>query len=385
MHMEQLVEQRQQSFMRAFYIPPTSNAPHDDVDETDAPHGSSIHTRIENARFMTHRIVNEVTEKVTERAKSRITDTTDISQRMSDTASRTGQFTAIDANKRPLLIDIIMANMSVSRTTAETIRGMYKILRMLVGIIALIVAAVVIVSAVYAPFARTIGMAQRLANIPYRVSMYETAIDVSQRTGNGVVDAAPLWDGLEFGVDVSVHNGTIDWERAIESGVDFAILRCGYGDAYGGDADAQFARNVEELNRLGLPYGVYLYSYALNTEQSANEAAHCIELMEQAGAEPTLPVYYDLEDPSQAGCDYAAMAQVFCSAIEEAGYFPGVYASTSVWKNRMTDPCFDKWDKWVAQYNDTCTYGGSYSLWQYASTESVAGIGGDVDGNVVVR
>lgn len=295
----------------------------------------------------------------------------------------------VTVKKRIKLSDRIADRLHIKRSDRVAFGSLFRIS----GTMAMLLCSVAIVAfaagTLYSPFARNYGMAASLADIQYRGELYEQVHQVAVEhgeSGNGVQDASVLWDGLDYGIDVSAHNGDIDWAKAVaEGGVQFAILRCGFGDANGGEMDKKFIRNVEECNRLNIPYGIYLYSYALNEDQARTEAEHALQLIEEAGANPTLPVYYDLEDPSQANCDYVAFANIFCEIVQDAGYVPGVYASTSVWKSRLNDPSIDRWDKWVAQYNDVCTYEGDYSVWQYSSEGEVPGSTKRTDVNVVVH
>ena len=181
------------------------------------------------------------------------------------------------------------------------------------------------------------------------------------------------------GIDVSSHNGTIDWDAVKASGVDYAILRIGYGDMRYGAYDRQWQRNVAECERVGIAWGAYLYSYASNTNYASGEADRVISALN--GLDPDLPIYYDMEDKAMDGSDYAALAATFCNKVEAAGYKVGVYASKTWWETRLTDPIFGNWEKWVAQWNSECTYTGSYTMWQYTSRGSVPGISGNVDMN----
>lgn len=204
----------------------------------------------------------------------------------------------------------------------------------------------------------------------------------------------------EWGVDVSFAQGDIDWAKAKADGVDFAILRLGYGV---GGSDRRFVANVQGCKANGIKFGVYLYSYAWNASTATSEAEWTLTVLRNAGVSPSdlgLPVYYDLENQNPAtgrpaGVDdknqyheieggsatFAAMGKAFCSKIAAAGYTPGVYANLRWWNNYLTDSVFDNWDRWVAQYNSTCDYEGNYTLWQYSSSASVDGISGRVDVN----
>jgi len=185
-----------------------------------------------------------------------------------------------------------------------------------------------------------------------------------------------------WGIDVSEHQGKIDWARVKASGCSFAIIRCGFGQDQAGQDDDYWEYNSSECERLGIPYGVYLYSYAKNTSAAVGEANHVLRLI--SGKNLSYPVYYDMEEQSQAALGattLANMASAFCNKIEAAGYAAGVYANTNWWNNYLTSSVFDNWYKWVAQYNSTCTYKGRYEIWQCTDSWSVDGISGRVDGN----
>ncbi|MFQ7311548.1 MAG: GH25 family lysozyme [Sellimonas sp.] len=186
------------------------------------------------------------------------------------------------------------------------------------------------------------------------------------------------------GIDVSHHQQQIDWEKVKADGIDFAILRCGYGGDYEDYDDDWWEYNVSECERLGIPYGVYLYSYSVNTADAVSEAEHTLRLLE--GHQPTYPVYYDLEDDTTASVDNATIGQIaktYCDMISEAGYEVGIYANYNWWTTRLTDPVFDNsgWSKWVARYNPTCGYEKPYDMWQCTNEGSVDGINGNVDLN----
>ena len=191
-----------------------------------------------------------------------------------------------------------------------------------------------------------------------------------------------------FGVDVSEHQGYIDWSQVQSSGVTYAILRCGYGSDYSNQDDKRFLRNVQECQRYGIPFGVYLYSYATDNAMAQSEAEHTLRLLREAGLSPyglSYPVYYDMEDENQQGklgsAALGSIASTYCNAIAAAGYTPGVYANTNWWTNRLTDSAFSSWPRWVAQYNYKCTYSGKYGMWQADSNTLINGIAGGVDIN----
>lgn len=180
-------------------------------------------------------------------------------------------------------------------------------------------------------------------------------------------------------IDVSEHQGTIDW-NTVKGNIDGAILRCGYGDNIASQDDAQWKRNADECTRLGIPFGVYLYSYATTEAQARSEAEHVLRCI--SGYNLSYPVYLDLEEPgTQNGA--ISRANIFGDIIEAAGYSCGVYANTNWWTNYLVG--LERFTKWVAQYNSVCTYNGSYDIWQYTSGGSVPGISGAVDMNHCYR
>ena len=211
--------------------------------------------------------------------------------------------------------------------------------------------------------------------------------DSSEEDEIALLSMDTLPDGVTAqGIDVSEHQGRIDWDAVKASGIDFAILRIGFGaPSWGGRVDYQFSRNISECERLGIPYGIYIYSYARDDQQAADEASMVIDCL--SGHNPRLPVYYDLEDKSiiadgrQSGI--ASRARIFCNRISAAGYNPGIYANLYWFNNILTDSVFKSgsWDHWIAQYNSKCHYTGNYSFWQYTSSGKVSGISGNVDMN----
>lgn len=194
------------------------------------------------------------------------------------------------------------------------------------------------------------------------------------------------------GIDVSYHNGNIDWAKVKASGVDYAIIRCGFGMDQRDQDDVKWFQNVQGCIENNIPFGVYLYSYATNTSRASSEADHALRLLREAGLDPSdvsYPIYFDMEDASTLNSDHAAIATTFCNKIEAAGYVAGVYSSTSWFNDRLTDSCFNNWTKWVAQWNASSglTYSGlsdfssGNGMWQFSDYGSVPGIGGAVDLN----
>ena len=193
---------------------------------------------------------------------------------------------------------------------------------------------------------------------------------------NSVSNAAK---SVAKGIDVSYAQGKIDWEKVKASGkVDFAILRAGYGREYS-QVDEQFARNYSECKRLGIPIGVYWYSYATTVAEAKQEARACLKVI--AGKTFEYPVYFDIEEPSQFALGKKVcsdIVQAFCDEIEKAGYYVGLYCSTHYLTNYISESVRNRYAIWCAQYNDSCTYRGNYGIWQ-SGTGKIYGIDGDCD------
>ena len=189
------------------------------------------------------------------------------------------------------------------------------------------------------------------------------------------------------GIDVSVHQGIIDWEKVKKSDIDFAIIRCGYGKNSEDQDDKMYMRNIQECERLKIPYGVYLYSYALNAESALSEAEHVLRLIK--GYSPQMGIWFDMEDadgykirngmPSNE--TLVNICITFCEKIKENGYRVGIYANLEWLDNQLNDSKLDKYDKWVAQWNSVCNYTKKYVMWQYTDSGRVDGIEGPVDMN----
>lgn len=187
------------------------------------------------------------------------------------------------------------------------------------------------------------------------------------------------------GIDVSTWQGNIDWEKVKADGVQFAILRCGFGSDIQSQDDNKWERNVSECERLGIKYGAYLYSYAQNMEEAKSEVQHTLRLMK--GHNPIYGVWLDVEDGSQWNIDNKTLADfcvTFCDAMKEAGYKTGIYASLNWFDNKLNDSRLAKYDKWLAQWQVKepqldC------AIWQYTSDGEVNGISGRVDMNIAYK
>ena len=204
--------------------------------------------------------------------------------------------------------------------------------------------------------------------------------------------STPIYGAWARGVDVSYYQGDIDWNAVKADDVSFAIIRIyhwdeGAGKNSGVHVDTKWRQNADACDALGIPYGVYCYSEAHNVKEVLDEANAVVD--ELGGRYLSYPVYLDLEDADMASSDNAwmlgQMATAFCNRIYEAGYTPGVYSNLNWRRNFLTDPCFDQWTYWLAEWAHPeygkllPTYDGDYKLWQATSHGSINGINGSVD------
>lgn len=187
------------------------------------------------------------------------------------------------------------------------------------------------------------------------------------------------------GIDVSEFQGKIDWEKVKNDGIEFAILRCGYGMDFSNQDDVEYERNANECERLGIPYGVYLMSYANTVEKARSEAEHVLRLIE--GRKISLGVWHDIEDNGTSGAinkeTLTNIINTFCNTIKNAGYKVGVYASLNWLENKIEKTIKDNYDIWVAQYYSKCEYEGKYIMWQHTSSGKANGISTNVDMNIL--
>lgn len=182
------------------------------------------------------------------------------------------------------------------------------------------------------------------------------------------------------GIDISQHNGYIDWNKAkADKQVDFAILRTGFGREHVRQVDKQFERNYAECARLGIPVGAYHYSYATSPEDAEREAEFCLKLLK--GKKLQMPIWYDIEEKvhvQRGNCDDIAAA--FCNQLEAAGYFAGVYTFDSFARTNLTDKTKVRYAMWIARIGSVPKY-SRYGIHQYSWAGRVDGIAGNVDLN----
>lgn len=177
------------------------------------------------------------------------------------------------------------------------------------------------------------------------------------------------------GVDISDNNGSVDFSALKQAGIEFVLIRCGYGGDYKNQDDGEFFANVRKAEAANMPWGAYLYSYALTTSQAISEAAHALRLLKQVG-KPAYGVWFDMEDADHYKADHGMpsdetlvdICREFCDRVSVAGYYTGIYASLSWLENQLNSSKLDKYDKWVAQWNTTCDYKEPYGIWQFTNS-----------------
>ena len=207
---------------------------------------------------------------------------------------------------------------------------------------------------------------------------------------NEITGAFEKFVNQKIVIDVSVHQGDIDWNAVKNSGkIDAVILRIGYGVRW---MDSKFLRNVNELNRLGIPYSVYLFSYAENDYEAELEADNLINIVKNNPvyiASNLFSIYYDLESwyISSTGENsngisketYGNMITTFINKVTSSlGIKTRIYASKNYIETRFPESV-RPYMGWIAQWSNNFTYTGTYEGWQYTDCASVPGINGPVD------
>ena len=197
-----------------------------------------------------------------------------------------------------------------------------------------------------------------------------------------------------YGIDVSTHQGKIDWQAVAADGIEFAIIRLGYrgyGAAGTLNMDARFVENIEGALAAGLKVGVYFFSQAITVEEAIEEANFVLTALEPYRSQITLPVVFDWEDIGTTSArtyklDNAilnACALAFCGQIQAAGYHPMIYFYPNLGAKRYDLDLISQYPFWYCYYNGTYpNLERPFRIWQYSSTGRVAGIEGDVDLNI---
>ena len=194
-------------------------------------------------------------------------------------------------------------------------------------------------------------------------------------------------NGSKFGIDISRHNGKIDWNAVKSSGVDYVIIRCGYRGSSSGAliTDQNFQSNIKGATAAGLKVGIYVFSQAINEVEAVKEASLAVSLAK--GYKLTYPIFIDTESSGGRAdkIDVAtrtAVVNAFCQTVQSAGYQAGIYASKSWFETKLSMGSIGNYRIWLAQYAAAPTYSGRYDMWQYSSKGTISGINGKVDLNL---
>lgn len=195
------------------------------------------------------------------------------------------------------------------------------------------------------------------------------------------------------GVDISYANGNIDLAKVKNAGYEFVMIRCGYGSDMESQDDSQFASNVAKAEKLGMPWGVYLFSYACSTADAQSELAHIDRLLkEQAskGYYPTMPIALDIEPSNYVSnkggwtkSNLTNVATIVLDGLAKKGYYPMIYTGYSELDGMLSDHIRNDYDCWFAQWY-TSPSGYKYSrlgMWQYGGetnyleSNNISGVG----------
>lgn len=190
----------------------------------------------------------------------------------------------------------------------------------------------------------------------------------------------------KVGVDVSKWNGDIDWDKARNAGVEFAIVRAGYRGSVTGSLveDSYFQTNMKAAAASGVPTGVYFFTQAVNEVEAVEEASAVLQLISDYKLD--YPVYIDTEGAGGNGRadgldaeTRTLVCEAFCRTIENAGYKAGIYASRNWFNNNLQTEKLEQYQIWLAEYRSVPLYQGYYQMWQYTSKGKIDGISGNVD------
>ena len=200
------------------------------------------------------------------------------------------------------------------------------------------------------------------------------------------------YDGAKTltGIDVSEHQGTIDWKKVAADGVDFAMIRLGYrGSTQGGlYLDEYFKKNIAAANAAGVPVGVYFYSQAIDAREAEEEARFVLESLE--GYDVDFPVVFDWEivggenarTYSVSRRTLCQCARAFCNAVKDKGYQPMIYFTRYLGYRKYILRDLTDYGFWYAEYGQRPRFAFDFDMWQYSETGKVSGIDGNVDLNI---
>lgn len=191
------------------------------------------------------------------------------------------------------------------------------------------------------------------------------------------------------GIDVSEHQGKIDWSLVKESGVEFAMIRVGYRGYTSGviNEDPYFEQNIKGATENGIDVGVYFFSQAVSTDEALEEARFVMEKVKKYDL--TMPVAFDMEEVTEndriSGLtteERTEITDAFCKAVEKQGEKALIYGNTRWLENKLDLSRLTRFDLWYAQYAYENTFQYKHAMWQYSCTGTVDGISTEVDLNI---
>lgn len=191
------------------------------------------------------------------------------------------------------------------------------------------------------------------------------------------------------GIDVSVHQKDIDWEKVAQDGIEFALIRIGYRGYQLGEIhlDPQFQTNFQQAHKNGLAVGVYFFSQATTLEEAKEEAMFVGKTLQ--GATLDFPVVYDLEIAHEQGrinslskLERTKNAIAFITTMKQLGYSSMIYGSTDTLDQLYVMKYLTKYPLWIAEYDQKVRYPYEFLIWQYTSNGHVEGITTRVDLNL---
>ena len=192
------------------------------------------------------------------------------------------------------------------------------------------------------------------------------------------------------GLDLSSHNGEIDWAQVSDAGIDFVILQLGYRGYTAGNlnVDNAFFHNLDEATAHGIAVGVYFFSQAINADEAKEEAEYIVKTL--AGCTLQLPIYFDWETVQNGGRtdsvdqeQLSSYALAFCKTIEDAGFKAGIYFNQHAGYYSYNLDLLEDYSFWLAEYDAVPAFYFDFDLWQYSASGTVAGITGQVDRNLL--
>lgn len=185
------------------------------------------------------------------------------------------------------------------------------------------------------------------------------------------------------GIDLSYSNGKVDWNKIKAHGIDFAIIRMGYGIDNPNQVDKQFDVNYQGAKSVGIPIGAYHYSYAYSVEEAEKEAQFALKLLR--GKKFEYPIFYDIEEDGHVKLPKSLCSDIvrtFCNILEKQNYWAGVYSFDSFFFNNLEENIPLRYTAWVARTSGEPRYCTNYALWQNSWKGSIPGSSAETDTNI---